>query len=43
MDLENVKVKIGAQVKNFTPTDHGMTDRDAKAMDKYSQFAVAAA
>lgn len=43
LDLENVKVKIGAQVKDFDVEQHGMTPGEAKRMDKYSQYAVAAA
>ncbi|MFO7929096.1 MAG: beta-ketoacyl-ACP synthase II [Candidatus Humimicrobiaceae bacterium] len=41
-DLENIKSKIAAQVKNFNPSDF-MDKKLSKRMDRFAQFAVAAA
>ncbi len=41
-DTENYQVKVAAQVKNFDPKNY-MDVKDAKRMDRFSQFAVAAA
>ncbi len=40
-DPDCFDVQIAAEVKGFDPTDH-MTRRDAKRMDRFAQFAVAA-
>ncbi|MCR2043311.1 beta-ketoacyl-ACP synthase II [Anaerosalibacter massiliensis] len=39
-DIENYESKIGGEVKDFHPEDY-MKKKDAKRMDKFSQFAVA--
>lgn len=41
-DTENFKVKIGAEVKGFDPTNY-LDRKEAKRMDRYCQFAMAAA
>lgn len=41
-DTEKFKVKIGAEVKNFEPTNY-LERKEAKRMDRYCQFAMAAA
>lgn len=41
-DTENFKSKLAAEVKDFNPEDV-IDKREAKRMDRYSQFAVAAA
>lgn len=41
-DTENFKVKIGAEVKNFNAEDY-MDKKEAKRMDRFCQFAMAAA
>ncbi len=41
-DTETYQVKLAAQVKNFDPKNH-MDLRESKRMDRFSQFAVAAA
>lgn len=42
IDTENLKVKIAAEVKNFDPCDY-MDKKGARRMDRFSQFAMAAA
>ena len=42
-DTEGFKVKLAAEVKGFDPVDFGMTTRNARHMDLYTQFAMAAA
>ncbi|MBQ3108028.1 MAG: beta-ketoacyl-ACP synthase II [Clostridia bacterium] len=42
-DTENTKVKVAAEVKNFRPADYGMDVPTARRMDRYTQFAMAAA
>lgn len=41
-DTTEYKVKVAAEVKNFKPEDY-IDKREARRMDKYSQFALAAA
>ncbi|MBU5486353.1 beta-ketoacyl-ACP synthase II [Clostridium sp. MSJ-11] len=41
-DTENFKAKLAAEVKNFNP-EEAIDRREAKRMDRYCQFAVAAA
>lgn len=43
LDIDTLKVKIGAQVKNFDPTQHELTPAEAKRFDKYTVFGLAAA
>ena len=41
-DASDYPVQIGAEVKDFDPTDY-MDRKDARRMDRFCQFAVAAA
>lgn len=41
-DAEGFACKIGAEVKNFNPEDY-LDKKEAKRMDRYTQFAMAAA
>ncbi|MBU5439966.1 beta-ketoacyl-ACP synthase II [Tissierella sp. MSJ-40] len=41
-DTENYEVKIGAEIKGFNPSDF-IDKREAKRMDRFTQYAVAAA
>ncbi|NLA84692.1 MAG: beta-ketoacyl-[acyl-carrier-protein] synthase II, partial [Clostridiales bacterium] len=41
-DTKNFDAKIAAEVKNFDPQDY-MEKKDAKRMDIFTQYAVAAA
>ena len=41
-DTEGFACKIGAEVKNFNPEDY-LDRKEAKRMDRYTQFAMAAA
>ena len=41
-DTTDYKVKLAAEVKNFSPEDH-FDKRTAKRMDRFSQFAIVAA
>lgn len=41
-DTSNYKAKLSAEVCDFEPTEY-MSPKDAKRMDRFSQFAVAAA
>jgi 3-oxoacyl-[acyl-carrier-protein] synthase II len=42
-DTSDFKTRIGAEVKDFDPTDYGMKPKDAKRMDMFTQYGVAAA
>src|SRR4051812_33697229 len=42
-DTTGFDTTIGGEVKNFKPEDHGVDKKDARRMDRYAQFAVAAA
>lgn len=42
IDTERHTVKIAAEIKDFNPEDY-MTSKDANRMDRFTQFAVAAA
>lgn len=41
-DTEGYKVTIAAEVKGFDPTAHGLSVADARRMDLYTQYALAA-
>lgn len=42
-DTSGHKTRIGAEVKNFKAEEHGIDRKDARRMDRYAQFAIAAA
>lgn len=42
-DAAGFKTKIGAEVKDFNPQDFGIKPKDAKRMDLFTQYGVAAA
>lgn len=42
-DTTNYAVKVAGQVRGFDPTQHGIEAREARRMDRYQQFALAAA
>lgn len=42
-DTTDFDVKVAAEVKNFDSTEFGITKKDARRMDRYTQFALAAA
>lgn len=42
-DTTGFDTTIGGEVKNFKPEDYGVDKKDARRMDRYAQFAVAAA
>lgn len=42
-DTEGFKAKLAAEVKNFNPADFGMDVPTQRRMDKFTQYAVAAA
>ena len=42
-DTSDFKTRIGAEIKNFDPKDFGIKPKDAKRMDMFTQFGVAAA
>ncbi|MFA9381394.1 MAG: beta-ketoacyl-ACP synthase II [Acetanaerobacterium sp.] len=42
-DTTEFAVKLGAEIKDFSPTDYGIEKKEARRMDRYCQFAVAAA
>lgn len=41
IDTSDMPVKVAGEVKNFNPTDY-MTAKEARRMDRYSQYAVVA-
>jgi len=41
-DTADYPTKIAAEVKNFNPEDHGIDKKDARRMDRFVQFAMAA-
>jgi 3-oxoacyl-[acyl-carrier-protein] synthase II len=41
-DTENFLTKIAGEIKNFNPTEHGLDAKEARRMDRYSQYATAA-
>lgn len=41
-DTTDYPTKIAAEVKNFNPEDHGIDKKDARRMDRFVQFAMAA-
>ena len=42
IDVSDMPTKVGAEIKDFTPTDF-IDKKEAKRMDRFSQYAVAAA
>ena len=42
-DTQDFKVKVAAQVQAFRPGDYGMDVPTARRMDRYTQYAMAAA
>ena len=42
-DPSGTKVSVAAEVKNFNPEDHGIPRGDARRMDLFTQYAMAAA
>lgn len=42
-DTSDFKTKIGAEIRDFDPQDFGITAKDAKRMDLFTQYGVAAA
>ena len=41
-DTTDFKCKIGGELKNFDPVNYGMSIKEAKRMDPFTQYAVAA-
>jgi 3-oxoacyl-[acyl-carrier-protein] synthase II len=41
-DTTGFEAQIGGEVKNFKPEEYGVDKKDARRMDRYAQFAVAA-
>jgi 3-oxoacyl-[acyl-carrier-protein] synthase II len=42
-DTSQFKTRIGAEIRGFAPQDYGITPKDAKRMDLFTQYGVAAA
>ena len=42
-DTSKFKTRIGAEIRNFVPLDYGIKPKDAKRMDLFTQYGVAAA
>lgn len=42
-DTSNFKTRIGAEIRDFNPENYGITSKDAKRMDLFTQYGVAAA
>jgi len=42
-DVSSFSSHLGAEVKGFDPTAHGIEKREARKMDRFTQFAVSAA
>jgi 3-oxoacyl-[acyl-carrier-protein] synthase II len=42
-DTSNFKTRIGAEIRDFDPQDYGIKPKDAKRMDLFTQYGVAAA
>jgi len=42
-DTSKFKTRIGAEIRDFEPTDFGMHPKDVKRMDVFTQYGVAAA
>ncbi len=40
-DATNFATRIAGEVKNFSPTAHGIEEKEAKRLDRYQQFALA--
>ncbi|WP_274651574.1 beta-ketoacyl-ACP synthase II [Paenibacillus humicola] len=41
-DVSEYTTQIGAEIKNFNPEDYGIDKKEARRMDRFVQFAVAA-
>ncbi|RXZ76992.1 beta-ketoacyl-[acyl-carrier-protein] synthase II [Paenibacillaceae bacterium] len=41
-DVSDYSTRIAAEIKNFKPEDHGVDKKEARRMDRFVQFAVAA-
>ncbi|NVM22788.1 MAG: beta-ketoacyl-ACP synthase II [Desulfobacterales bacterium] len=42
-ETSGFKTRIGAEIRDFTPEDYGIQSKDAKRMDLFTQYGVAAA
>ena len=42
-DTSKFKTRIGAEIRDFDPKDYGINPKDAKRMDLFTQYGVAAA
>ena len=42
-DTTGYEVRIGGEVRGFDPTEHGMTKKEARRLDRFVQFAFVAA
>jgi 3-oxoacyl-[acyl-carrier-protein] synthase II len=42
-DTSDFKTRIGAEIRDFDPEEYGITPKDAKRMDLFTQYGVAAA
>jgi 3-oxoacyl-[acyl-carrier-protein] synthase II len=42
-DTSKFKTRIGAEIRDFNPADYGINPKDAKRMDLFTQYGVAAA
>ena len=42
-DTSRFKTRLGAEIRDFDPKDYGITPKDAKRMDLFTQYGVAAA
>ena len=42
-DTSDFKTRIGAEIRDFNPKDYGISPKDAKRMDLFTQYGVAAA
>ena len=42
-NTSNFKTRIGAEIRDFDPQDYGIKPKDAKRMDRFTQYGVAAA
>ena len=42
-DTTDFKTRIGAEIRDFDPQDYGIKPKDAKRMDLFTQYGVAAA
>lgn len=42
-DYEGINVKVAGIVKDFIPAEHGLTPQETRKLDRFTQFAIAAA